>query len=60
MLNELLLLARSDGIAVTLTTMSKLVVAGLFLIILAGVVWVVSYRRPDGAAYPEDDAEGPS
>ncbi|MEM9185217.1 MAG: hypothetical protein AAGB00_01825 [Planctomycetota bacterium] len=44
---DLLLLARSDGIAVTLTPLSKAIVGGLFLLILGGVAWVVSYRKPD-------------
>ncbi|MEM8865329.1 MAG: hypothetical protein AAGF31_07235 [Planctomycetota bacterium] len=55
-----LLLARSDGIAVTLTPLSKLIVGGLFLAILAAVLCVVFYRKPDGAAYPEEDAHSDS
>lgn len=57
-MNETLtLLARSDGIAVTLTPMSKLIVGVLFLIVLGLVVWVVSYRKADGAAYDKDHKE---
>lgn len=46
---------RDDGIATQLTTRSKLVVGGVFLVVLAGVVAVVFYRRPDGSAYPDDE-----
>ena len=54
---ELLTLARSDGMAVTLSPLSKWIVGGLFLVVLSAVVWVISYRKPDGAAYPEDADE---
>lgn len=49
------LLARSDGIAVTLSPLSKWIVGGLFLVVLAAVIWVVSYRKPDGANETDDD-----
>lgn len=45
---------RDDGIATQLTTRSKVVVGGVFVIVLACVVGVLAYRKPDGAAYPEE------
>lgn len=45
---------RDDGIATQLSARSKLVVGGVFLVVLVLVVAVIAYRKPDGAAYSED------
>jgi len=49
MLQALTLLARSDGIGLTLSPLSKIIVAGAFLLILGLVIRVVTYRKPDSS-----------
>ena len=57
MLQAFTLLARSDGIAVTLSPLSKIIVAGVFLVILGLVIRVVTYRKSSSQANPSEPSD---